>query len=329
LNGLEDCVKSHFRVGLSRRQQAKAKINVVRYADDFVITAATKELAEEAREVARELFKERGLALSPEKTEISRFDEGFDFLGWHFRKYISKLFIKPSKKNVKAFLSKVRDQLKHLETAKQELVVNRLIPMLRGWGEYHRFQVSKDTFSQVDRAIWEALWNWARRRYPNKGHQWIKARYFHRVKARDWTFGFWIKRQDTEGQEKPRFTGLPCLASLPIVRHTKIKGDANPFDPEWEEYFEQRETNAMKKKGSSKLNNLWLRQGGVCPICQQRIHVTEEEWALHHIVPKVRGGTDTMDNLIVLHGNCHRQLHSQYKPEELPAFNIQEKAYKA
>jgi RNA-directed DNA polymerase len=54
-------------------------------------------------------LRERGLQFSEEKTKVVHIDEGFDFLGWNFRKYGGKMLIKPSKKNVKAFYGKVRD----------------------------------------------------------------------------------------------------------------------------------------------------------------------------------------------------------------------------
>lgn len=62
-------------------------VNFVRYADDFVVTAATPELALEAKELIREFLAERGLELSDEKTVVTNIDDGFDFLGWNFRKY--------------------------------------------------------------------------------------------------------------------------------------------------------------------------------------------------------------------------------------------------
>jgi hypothetical protein len=68
-----------------------------------------------------------------------------------------------------------------------------------------------------------------------------------------------------EGGEK-RFKRLSTHAETPIRRHVKIKADANPFDIEWETYFEQRATNAMRKRPNGRIMSLWLRQGGICPI---------------------------------------------------------------
>ena len=94
LSGLEAFVKD----GLERTD----KVNVVIYADDFVITGSSKELLENhIKPRVAAFLKQRGLELSEEKTKITHIDQGFDFLGFNVRKYNSKLLIKPSKKNIK------------------------------------------------------------------------------------------------------------------------------------------------------------------------------------------------------------------------------------
>jgi RNA-directed DNA polymerase len=58
------------------------QINLVRYADDFIITGRTKErLENEVKPLVIEFLKERGLTLSEEKTGITHIEDGFDFLG--------------------------------------------------------------------------------------------------------------------------------------------------------------------------------------------------------------------------------------------------------
>lgn len=84
---------------------------------DFLVTGRTKELLEqEVKPLIKEFLRERGLQLSAEKTSITPIEEGFDFLGQNVRKYQTgkrhKLLITPSKKNVKAFLEKIREIVK-------------------------------------------------------------------------------------------------------------------------------------------------------------------------------------------------------------------------
>ena len=79
--------------------QRRAKINLIRYADDFVVTGASREvLANEVKPVIEAFLAERGLALSQEKTLITHTEDGFDFLGCNVRRRKGKLFITPAKK---------------------------------------------------------------------------------------------------------------------------------------------------------------------------------------------------------------------------------------
>ena len=177
LDGMELELAKHFGAKTSKKRW-KGKVNFIRYADDFVITGATKETLEQAKSIIGDFLKDRGLSLSEEKTKIVHIDEGFDFLGWNVRKYGGKLLIKPAKKNVQAFLRKIRQIIKENHTAKQENVIRLLNPVIRGWANYHQNQVAKETFSKVDHFIWKKLWQWACRRHPNKPFRVDKGQIF-------------------------------------------------------------------------------------------------------------------------------------------------------
>lgn len=104
-------------------------------------------------------------------------DQGFDFLGWNFRRYKAKFLIKPSNKNVKAFYAKAKEVSAN-KTAKQEELISLLNPILRGWANYHRPVVAKATFNRLDGLIFRAIWSWSKRRHRNKSASWIRKRYF-------------------------------------------------------------------------------------------------------------------------------------------------------
>jgi RNA-directed DNA polymerase len=157
LDGMESVLNKHFGAIGSWKRNAH-KINFIRYADDFVITGATKETLEDAKALIEAFLKERGLSFSAEKTQIVSIEEGFDFLGWNVRKYNGKLLIKPAKKNVQTFLRKIRKIIKGNKIAKQESVIRLLNPIIRGWANYHQNQVAKEIFSKVDSVIWKQLW---------------------------------------------------------------------------------------------------------------------------------------------------------------------------
>ena len=307
LDGMEATLEKHFGEKDSKKRKSN-KVNFIRYADDFVITGATKETLAEAKTLIEEFLQERGLSLSQEKTKIVHIEEGFDFLGWNVRKYGGKLLIKPAKKNVQTFLRKIRKIIKDNRTAKQENVIRLLNPVIRGWANYHQNQVAKETFSKVDHLTWKKLWQWACRRHPNKPLKWIKDRYFIQEGFRNWVFGTTVKTEDGSAKK----VKLVKASDTPIRRHTKIKGAANPFDPAWEEYFENRFGLKMKDspRGKNQLLILWYMQEGLCPNCHEKI-TKETGWKIHYIQRKTDGGKGNVLNLMLLHPKCHRQKHGR------------------
>lgn len=152
LDGLERLL--HDRLPTRKKVNGKThcnKMNFVRYADDFIITGESPEfLREKVLPIVREFLTERGLQLSEEKTVITHIGEGFDFLGKNIRKYNGKLLIKPCKSAVKSFLGKVRDIIKSSKSIKQEILIRRLNPVIRGWVNNQRYVVSSKVFSTVD-----------------------------------------------------------------------------------------------------------------------------------------------------------------------------------
>ena len=235
LKGLEETVKS----ATSR----KDKVNVVVYADDFVVTGSTKEVLEnKVMPVVAVFLKERGLELSVEKTKITRVDEGFDFLGFNVRKYKGKLLIKPSKANVKVFLNNIRGLIKSHATIKTEDLIRLLNLRIRGWTNYYRHVVSKDTFSYVDSCIFRTLMQWINRRHPEKNAQWKYKKYFRTQGMKQWIFSVTVKNKKGNNTSLDLFKA----SQLPIRRHIKIKAEANPYDPEYTEYFFKRE--CLKEK---------------------------------------------------------------------------------
>lgn len=304
LDGLEQVLESHFGVKNTKKSY-KHKVNYVRYADDFIITGISKELLEnEVKPIVEAFMAERGLSLSKEKTTITHIADGFDFLGQNVRKYNGKLLIKPSRKNMRAVLDKIRSIVKNNKTVATHVLITKLNPVLRGWANYHRGVVAKETFNYVDYRVWKLLWQWCRRRHQNRHKRWIKKKYFKTVGNRNWVFRAPIPDSD-------RNTSLIYTNDVPIKRHTKIKSEANLFDPEWELYFEQRLARRWKETlaGRKKLLSLWFNQNKRCLICDKPI-TFETWWNIHHIVEKCDGGSDLLNNLVLLHPNCHRQLHS-------------------
>ena len=305
LDGLETMLAEKF----PKAKWTGLKMNMTRYADDFIITGHSKAWLElEVKPAVVEFLAERGLTLSPEKTKITHIEEGFDFLGWNIRKYNGKLLMKPSKANVKAHLDKIREVVKANKTAKQVNLIRLLNPILRGWANYHSHMVAKKAFARVDSEVWSMLWRWVVRRHPNKGAHWVKTKYFQSQGTRNWVFAATEKKEDRTKKESI----LLRESDTPIVRHIKIKAAANPHDPQWEPYFEARWVKKMLNsgRGRSKLYRVWLGQDRNCHDCHQPI-TKSTPWAFRHIVKRPDGGTDAASNLQMHHLNCHRQQQAE------------------
>jgi RNA-directed DNA polymerase len=220
LDGLEDRLRARFK--------HRGKVNLIRFADDFVITGESRAILEQdVMPLVTELLQERGLVLAPEKTRIVHIDEGFDFLGFHFRKYRGKLLIKPARASIDHISAKVKAILQQGQHWPQSEIIRTLNPVLRGWGNYFRHVAIKAVFLGLDQRIWRMTWNWARRRHPRKTQRWIRERYFPRHGARTWVFN--------DGCHT-----LVSLGYIPIRRHVLVRSGTNPYDPQDADYFQQR-----------------------------------------------------------------------------------------
>jgi RNA-directed DNA polymerase len=295
LHGLEDFIKA-----------TNPKLGVVRYADDFVVTSKDKGSLENAQILIQAWMSERGLELSSEKTLITSMEDGFDFLGFNSRHYNGKLLIKPSKKKVLAFCKRIGEEIKNLSSVKQEVVISKLNPILRGFANYYKGVVSKETFSYISSRIWRYLWRWAKRRHPNKSKRWVRKRYFKTTKGNQWVFA--CTTSDRRGKDKE--LALYQIAYTPIERHIKVKGDASPDDPSLKEYWNKRHQKLGKTRfdKGTKLYTIAENQGWKCPECGEPLF-DGEEIETHHIMPVAEGGTDDVENLQHLHVPCHKQVH--------------------
>ena len=277
-------------------------------ATHLVITGSSKELLEnEVKPLVVRFLATRGLELSTEKTRITPITEGFDFLGQNVRSFGGRIIVTPSKKNIQAFKAKVKEIFQERKTVKQENLIAVLNPVIRGWASYHRAVCASKTCSSIDSWLWLKTWQWAKRRHPNKSADWIKRKYFATVGSRHWVFSAQLKGSDGK-RERVR---LIKASDTRIRRHIKIKCDANPFDPQWEPYFEDRLGLKIQgdAKGKVKLLRLWWGQDKRCTLCDQLI-TKETWWNIHHRIPRCEGGNNNAANLVLLHPNCHRQLHA-------------------
>jgi RNA-directed DNA polymerase len=214
--------------------------------------------------------------------------------------YGTKLLLKPSRKNVRAFLAKIDEVIQQeggYLTAGQ--LIQRLNPKIRGWALYHRHASSGRMFARVDDVIFHKLWRWARRRHRHQSAAWVKKHYFTRPGETCWRFRGTIT--DDEGQHHAIV--LVRASATSIRRHVKVRGMANPYDPACELYFEERLARQMASTltGRGTAHYLWLEQNGHCLICRQPLTLAEG-WHVHHLRWRSHGGDDAIDKDCRLRG---------------------------
>ena len=232
---------------------------LIRYADDFVVHCHSRQEALEVKARLAEWLAPRGLAFNEDKTKVVSLDEGYDFLGFNVRRYRQKLLIKPSKAAVRRIRKRLRDELRSLRGSNAQAVIRRLNPIIRGWANYYRTQVSAEAFGKLDSYLWRLTWKWAKISHSTKPAYWVIARYFGKFnKARQdrWVFG-----------DRANGAFLHRFAWTNIVRHPIVKHAASPDDPELADYWAWRRRKAPLPINRTALR-LHYKQDGRCAICK-------------------------------------------------------------
>ncbi|NEO00079.1 MAG: group II intron reverse transcriptase/maturase [Moorea sp. SIO3I7] len=319
LHGMEEVLGIRYKWNTDKRRKSGGTWNnitnrtFVRFADDFVVLTETEEDAANAKVILQEWLAKKGLSLSEEKTNTRHLTEGFDFLGWNFRKYRTTArkselvtLIKPSSKNINKFKKSLKETFKKLKGATQLQVIKELNPKIQGWGNYHDGVVAKKTFTKVDSYIHWKLNRWGKRRHPKKSLNWVNNKYFGKLcpgRNDKWVFG----------DKSLKDVYVQKLAWIPIKRHTLVQYKNSPDDPNLIEYWEKRKSEQREKTARSRFSTgrdkIANRQNYLCPVCNQTLGVSDE-LHLHHIIPKHFGGLDKSENLVYLHSDCHQSIHA-------------------
>ena len=249
-----------------------SKVHFVRYADDFIVTSASKELLEQQVKPALTAFlTPRGLELSEQKTVLTHIRKGFNFLGHTVRKFGDKLLTTPAKSNFQALLEKIRCCIQSALGQPQEALLRQLNPMIRGWALYFRHGAAKRTFQRLDTFVFRKLWRWTKRRHPQKSAGWRKRKYFSAA-GQKWLFS--VRLPKDEGSSP--VLSLYKAASTKIQRHIKVRRAANPYDPDYATYFQMRRPKRAHKSqppGQAKPERArptrnvahWLEFAAECP----------------------------------------------------------------
>jgi group II intron reverse transcriptase/maturase len=143
----------------------EAGYQFVRYADDLVVLCRTEEEAQAALGKARQVLAELKLGLNEEKTQVTSFAEGIDFLGFHFTRRYRKI----ATKSLRSFYTKAREATKrHQGDRPVAEVIENLNPIIRGWGNYHKEGHNVGMFDKLERWVRKRLRSYIHRRWSSQ-----------------------------------------------------------------------------------------------------------------------------------------------------------------
>jgi len=300
------------------------KLNVIRYADDFVVIHEDQEVIEESKRYIEKWLEKRGLTLSQEKTKIVHSIEGFDFLGHHIRHYENRIKgtyklkllngtkteqkranashvyrCEPMKAKIKAHFRSISDTIGKIKSVTPAQLIKVLQPKITGGANVYKTAHSSEAFSRLDMLLWKRLYQWAKRRHPRKNKHWVAEKYFGHTGTRKWIFmdkkaGKIIKMYS---QHKER-TGS----------YARVGYDRSYYDGDTA-YWADRLSKGYGDITPSKAKRL-KKQKGICPHCNSRL-TNEDLLETHHQKYRSRGGEDKYHNLVLLHRHCHDALHRE------------------
>jgi RNA-directed DNA polymerase len=259
LHGLEEAAGVRYQTGKYAGEVTAASPTLTRYADDLVACCHTRQQAEQVKARLAAWLAPRGLAFNEAKTRIVRLNEGFEFLGFHLRRYSTgKLLIKPSVTAIKRFRKRLAREFRALRGANVAAVLAKINPIVRGWVAYYRTVVSTRVFDVLTDYLWKLAYKWACWSHANKPKRWIVQRYFgkfNKFRNDRWVFG-------------DRDTGayLPKPSWTDITRHTLVKGGASPDDPDLADYWARRRRKVTPPLDAYTVR-LLSKQDGRCSLC--------------------------------------------------------------
>ncbi|NER90946.1 MULTISPECIES: reverse transcriptase domain-containing protein [unclassified Moorena] len=315
LHGMEQRIKQYANSMKGNKTRNRGALNLIRYADDFVIMHKDRSVIEECQEIINDWLSDIGLELKPNKTRVTHTTIGFDFLGFNIRQYTAgrnhskqgfKTIIKPSRKSVKEHLEQLSSAIDNHKAAPQDALIRHLKPITRGWCKYHSSVCSKETYSKIDHLLWNKLQRWGYRRHPNKSKTWVNKKYWGtkvEKPKKPWEapkIDNWVFMTNEENY-------LPKHAKTKIVRHVKVKETRSPFDGDliyWSTRM-QKHPEMTSQKG-----RLLKRQKGVCTHCGLTFR-DGDSMEKHHIIPRSLGGNNSDKNLELLHLHCHDIKHGE------------------
>ena len=277
LDGLQDYIYSHL---YPYGEIDYANGNMVRYADDLIFMARSRETARRIQEYTEAFLEERGLMLAPEKSRIVHMDEGFTFMSRTYFLHGTKCFARPSDAAVERFMGSLKDTIENY-TGSQKSLIEKLNHQIDGWTAYHRVSEADDSFRLVDVYICGMLLRLCESKHPKWDKEKILRKYWYMDGKGRYCYALPDRK---EVRVKSLADTLP-MNFQPL--HTRM----NPYINR--DYFERRNKESKIRNVTGIYRSVWNRQDGRCYYCGHPIKPDEEK-AFLEVEPSLRRFTQRM-----------------------------------
>lgn len=261
--------------------------NLIRFADDILVTARTKEDAETFRQIIAEFLLPRGLKLSEAKTKICNVYDGFDFLSRNYSNKNTILYSCPSVFAVERFEATLKELI-FSHKGSQQALIDAINKKLTGFATFHRITETQAAFAHIDVAVNALLLDLCLRKHPKQTKAKLIERYWYRRGDREYVYAM---------KDKIERQVLRLSDVMPIT-HKKIKTNANPYLEL--DYFSTRETEKEVLNVVGKYKAVWKRQNGKCFYCSQPILPDQQR----EIVPINIAKPPATSNIAYIHSLC-------------------------
>lgn len=321
LHGLENHLKEFVeklpapRPGVRGRAVKRKALAVIRYADDFVIIHENRQILDQCIEETSRWLDSVGLEISQEKSKVVNSHNGFKFLGFQIivvrRNEKYRVSITPEKGKRKRFVDRIKSILQKNRAVSSYDLIRKLRPVVIGWANYYKYCDCGDTFNKMTHLVFQKIRAWVFRRDTRNGREVVKEKYFPSGR----TYNFlgtahkdnWILTGTSLSKAGKKVENyLPHMVWVHSERFIKVPGDKSPFDGD-AAYWSARTPKLASC--SRRVQVLLKRQRRRCAWCNQTFW--SDSWEVDHIVPKHRGGSDTYDNVQLLHRHCHIKKTAQ------------------
>ncbi len=232
--------------------------NLLRYADDLIISARDKETASKIVSIAANFLRVRGLQLSHEKTKILHISEGFTFMSRTYQKRGDTLIATPSEVAIEQFMESLKDTISNYIGSQKSLIekVNRKID---GWTTYHKITEANDAFRKMDTYVTALLLELCEKKHP----RWAKERIIEKY--------WYIDYQGRHYYALPnkREVRVKFMADTLYYQYKPVRTGKNPYIDL--EYFESRTAKRAIESVTGIYRSIWDRQNGKCYYCGRTI----------------------------------------------------------